>query len=102
MSSFMNCSAEMYRMCGAPYTTVFLGDCLRGRRLVGIERAVRELTDAPAQLFGLRERGRLAEGYHADIVVFDPETVGSGEIRTVGDLPGGSERLFAAARWLMD
>ena len=50
---------------------------LRGRKLVPLERAVQLITDEPARLFGLRDRGRLAEGCHADLVVFDPETVGS-------------------------
>ena len=85
--------AHLDRMCGAPYTTGFLADCLRGRRLVPLERAVHMLTDVPARLFGLRDRGRLAEGYAADIVVFDPETVGSGPVELVADLPGGSGRL---------
>ncbi|MCG8589572.1 MAG: amidohydrolase family protein [Proteobacteria bacterium] len=89
--------AHLDRMCGAPYTTQFLADCLRGRRLLPLERAVQALSDAPARLFGLRERGRIAPGYHADLVLFDPETVGSGEICTRADLPGQSERLFAAS-----
>uniref|UniRef100_UPI0015ABED76 UDP-N-acetylglucosamine 2-epimerase n=1 Tax=Pseudomonas sp. SID14000 TaxID=1986221 RepID=UPI0015ABED76 len=42
--------AHLDRMCGAPYTTRFLGDCLRGRKLVPLERAVPMLTDDPARL----------------------------------------------------
>jgi N-acyl-D-aspartate/D-glutamate deacylase len=89
--------AHLDRMCGAPYTTRFIGDCLRGRKLASLERAVQLLTDEPAQLFGLRERGRLEEGYHADIVVFDPTTIGSEHARLVHDLPGDSPRLTAGA-----
>jgi N-acyl-D-aspartate/D-glutamate deacylase len=87
--------AHLDRMCGAPYTTEFLADCLRGRKLLPLEKAVQALCDTPARLFGLAERGRIAPGYHADLVLFDPETVGTGPIATRSDLPGGSERLFA-------
>ncbi|MFF8845913.1 amidohydrolase family protein [Streptomyces sp. NPDC015127] len=89
--------AHLDRMCGAPYTTRFLGDCLRGRRLVGLEQAVRMLTDDPARLFGLRERGRIQEGWHADLVLFDPERIDAGPARLVHDLPGDSPRLDAQA-----
>jgi N-acyl-D-aspartate/D-glutamate deacylase len=87
--------AHLDRMCGAPYTTQFLADCLRGRKLLSLEQAVHELSDKPARLFGLQGRGRIAEGYHADLVLFDPKTVGAGAIVTRRDLPGNSERLFA-------
>ena len=87
--------AHLDRMSGASYTTRLLADCLRGRRLATLERAVQMLTDEPAQLFGLRDRGRIAEGYHADLVVFDPETVNAGPARLVDDLPGGAARLTA-------
>ncbi|MFG3259358.1 amidohydrolase family protein [Streptomyces sp. NPDC048172] len=89
--------AHLDRMCGAPYTTRFLGDCLRGRRLVGLERAVKMLTDDPARLFGLRERGRIEQGYHADLVLFDPERIDAGQATLVHDLPGESPRLDSAA-----
>ncbi|MFE7315322.1 amidohydrolase family protein [Streptomyces sp. NPDC057555] len=89
--------AHLDRMCGAPYTTRFLGDCLRGRKLVGLEQAVRMLTDDPAQLFGLRDRGRIAEGHHADLVLFDPERIDAGPATLVHDLPGNSPRLDSAA-----
>jgi N-acyl-D-aspartate/D-glutamate deacylase len=89
--------AHLDRMCGATYTTRLLADCLRGRKLATLERAVQMLTDEPAQLFGLRDRGRVAEGYHADMVVFDPATVGAGPARLVDDLPGGAARLTAEA-----
>ena len=89
--------AHLDRMCGAPYTTRFLGDTSRGRKLVSIERAVNMITDVPAQTFGIRERGRVQEGYHADICVFDPEQIGSEDATLVPDLPGGAARLTAGS-----
>jgi N-acyl-D-aspartate/D-glutamate deacylase len=89
--------AHLDRMCGAPYTTRFLGDCLRGRKLVGLEQAVKMLTDDPARLFGLRERGRVEEGFHADLVLFDPERIEAGTATLVHDLPGDSPRLDSRA-----
>lgn len=89
--------AHLDRMAGAPYTTQWLGDCIRGRKLTTMERAVQHLTEAPAQLFGLKDRGHIAEGYFADLVLFDPETVGAGAIQLVNDLPGGTGRLVADA-----
>jgi N-acyl-D-aspartate/D-glutamate deacylase len=87
--------AHLDRMCGAPYTTSFLADALRGRRLVSMERAVQLMTQAPAELFGLRDRGLVREGYHADLVVFDADTVATGDVNLVHDLPGGTARLSA-------
>lgn len=87
--------AHLDRMCGAPYPTRFLSDTLRGRKLVSLERAVQMMTEVPAALFGLRHRGRLAPGYQADIVVFDPQTIGAGPATLVPDLPGESPRLIA-------
>ncbi len=87
--------AHLDRMCGAPYTTSFLADALRGRRLVSMERAVQLITQGPAELFGLRDRGLVREGYHADLVVFDADTVATGDVNLVHDLPGGTARLSA-------
>jgi N-acyl-D-aspartate/D-glutamate deacylase len=89
--------AHLDRMCGAPYTTSFLADTLRGRQLVSLERCVQLMTQAPAQLFGLRDRGELRPGAYADVVMFDPTTVATGEVHLVDDLPGGSARLYADA-----
>jgi N-acyl-D-aspartate/D-glutamate deacylase len=89
--------AHLDRMCGSNYPTSFLGDCLRHRRLVPVERAIQLMTEAPATLFGLVDRGRVAEGFQADLFVFDPETVGSEPATLVHDLPGGSARLIADA-----
>jgi N-acyl-D-aspartate/D-glutamate deacylase len=87
--------AHLDRMCGAPYTTRFVGDMLRGRQLLPVEEAVRLITDVPARLFGLNGRGRIVAGNHADLVVFDPATVGSEPATLVADLPGGTARLTA-------
>ncbi|NUS27001.1 MAG: D-aminoacylase [Streptomyces sp.] len=89
--------AHLDRMCGAPYTTRFLGDCLRGRKLATLEQAVKMLTDDPARLFGLRDRGRIEEGFHADLVLFDPERIAAGTATLVHDLPGDSPRLDSKA-----
>jgi N-acyl-D-aspartate/D-glutamate deacylase len=89
--------AHLDRMCGAPYTTRFLGDMLRGRQLVPLEKAVQMITDAPARLFGLKGRGRIEVGNHADLVVFDPATIDSEPATLVADLPGDAKRLTAGS-----
>jgi N-acyl-D-aspartate/D-glutamate deacylase len=62
-----------------------------------IEEAIQLLTDVPARLYGLKERGRLEAGWHADVVVIDPETVGAQEVRMRFDLPTGAPRLYGGA-----
>ena len=89
--------AHLDRMAGACYTTVWIEDCLRGRRLTTMENAVHHLTEAPARLFGLRDRGRVAQGCFADVVIFDPRTVGASEPELVADLPGAGKRLWSQA-----
>jgi N-acyl-D-aspartate/D-glutamate deacylase len=79
------------------FSTQVLGPGVREHGLISLEEAVRQLTDVPARLYGLRERGRLEPGWHADVVVFDADTVGAGPVYTRFDLPGGAGRLYADA-----
>ena len=78
-------------------STALLGNGVRRRGLLPLEEAVRQITDLPARLYGLRHRGRLAPGWHADIVVFDPDRIGPGPVHTRNDLPRGAARLYAEA-----
>jgi N-acyl-D-aspartate/D-glutamate deacylase len=78
-------------------TTHVLGDAVRAHGVVSLEAAVHQLTDVPARLYGLRERGRLARGWHADVVVFDEREIGCGPTYTRHDLPAGAGRLYADA-----
>jgi N-acyl-D-aspartate/D-glutamate deacylase len=89
--------AHLDMMCGAVYSTALLGEAVRKRKLLSWEEAIHQLTDVPARLYGLRGRGRVAEGWQADLVVIDPERVGFRPERTRDDLPGGASRLYAEA-----
>jgi len=89
--------AHLDLMCHANYPTVVLGEVVRQRGLLSLEEAVRMMTDVPARLYGLRDRGRIEEGAHADLVVLDPDTVGSAPAHVRTDLPGGGYRLYAEA-----
>ncbi len=79
------------------YSTTMLAEAVRKRGLLATEEAVSLLTNAQARLYGLTGRGRLAEGWCADIVVFDESCVGPAPVVTRDDLPGGALRLYGQA-----
>jgi N-acyl-D-aspartate/D-glutamate deacylase len=71
-----------------------LGYWVRERGAMSLEQAVWRLSGQPATIFRIPERGRLAPGYHADLLLFDPATVGRTPNRRVFDLPAGAPRLI--------
>ncbi|MGH9061114.1 MAG: amidohydrolase family protein, partial [Acidimicrobiales bacterium] len=87
--------AHVSQLCDAPLPTDLLGNWVRGRRALPLEAAVHKLTGEPARLFGFADRGVLATGAYADVVVFDPATVEPGPLRRVRDFPADAERLTA-------
>lgn len=89
--------AHLDRMCGAGYPTAFVADCLHGRKLLAIERAVQLMTQAPARHFGLVDRGEIRQGWKADVVIIDPARVGAGPPERADDLPGDAWRLVSVA-----
>lgn len=89
--------AHVGQLCDAPQATDFLGNWVRDRELMPMEKAVRKLSAVQADLFNLVDRGYLREGAYADVVVFDPDTVAPGPLRRVRDFPANAERLTADA-----
>ena len=79
------------------FSTRLLQKGVREHQVISMEEAVHQLTEVPAKMMGLRERGLIKEGWHADIVVFDPNTVARGDVYTRQDLPGDEGRLYADA-----
>ena len=74
-----------------------MGHWARDLGKMSMTQAVHKLTQQPAQVLGLKERGVLREGYAADLLLFDPQTVGRGPKHRVFDLPGGAARLNTLA-----
>jgi N-acyl-D-aspartate/D-glutamate deacylase len=74
-----------------------MGHWARELASMSMSEAVRRLTSQPAQVFGMRGRGVIREGYAADLLLFDPKTVARGPKRRVFDLPGGAPRLTTDA-----
>jgi N-acyl-D-aspartate/D-glutamate deacylase len=87
--------AHVDQLCDAPLPTDLLGNWVRDRGTMSLEKAVRKLTGEPADMFGFDRRGYLREGYHGDVTVFDPATVSPGPLRRLRDLPANGERLTA-------
>jgi N-acyl-D-amino-acid deacylase len=89
--------AHASQLCDACYSTYLLGHWVRDRKVFTLEQAVHNLTQRPAEMFGITDRGVLAEGRPADVVVFDPKTVGPGPLKRVHDMPAGADRLVSEA-----
>jgi N-acyl-D-aspartate/D-glutamate deacylase len=87
--------AHVSQLCDACFATDLLGNWVRDRGVMPLERAIHKLTSEPAGVYGLSGRGVLQPGYAADICVFDPETVAPGPLRRVRDFPADGERLTA-------
>jgi N-acyl-D-aspartate/D-glutamate deacylase len=83
--------------CEAGYATYLLGTVVREQQMLPLEDAIRRLTSVPAQVFGVPLRGTVAPGMIADLVVFDPDTVGCGKQEPVHDFPGGGLRYIEKA-----
>ena len=89
--------AHASQLCDAKYSTEFLSTFVRERESFEVEQAVHMLTQRPAQVFGIEDRGTLSEGGWADVVVFDMDHVGHDGKRRVHDLPSGADRLISDA-----
>ena len=90
--------AHVDQLCDAGYATYLLGKWVRQWEALTLERAVHRLTGEVADFFGIPDRGRLAAGAAADLVLFDPDTVDDCPPEYVHDLPNGAKRLIARAR----
>ena len=77
---------------GAEWSTYYLRTWLLERKLLSLEEGVRRITHLPAMVTGLKGRGLIARGYHADLMLFDPARIALGKKQLVHDLPGGEER----------
>jgi N-acyl-D-amino-acid deacylase len=89
--------AHASQLCDACYSTHLLGHWVREKKIFTLEQAVHNLTQRPAEMFGITDRGVLAEDRPADVVVFDPKSVGPGPLKRVYDLPAGADRLVSEA-----
>ena len=81
------------------FSTTVLQKGVREHKVISLEQAVHQMTQRAAAYFGLVDRGTIAEGQFADLVIFDPATVGRGPTYFRHDLPGADDafRLYAEA-----
>src|SRR5215472_15415750 len=86
--------AHLVYLCDAGFGLYFLGHWVRERGAFDIVEGVRRLTSHQAGLYGIPERGKIAIGAQADLLLFDPATVGVSPARRARDLPGGGARTL--------
>ena len=90
--------AHVSQFCGAGDTGTLLDVYVRQRGDMTLERAVHRLTGEVAQAWGIADRGLVREGFAADLVIFDPQTIGRGEEQFVSDFPGEARRYVCHAK----
>lgn len=89
--------AHLSFLCDAGFGLHLMGHWARDRGDMTLEYAVQALTSRAADIYRIKDRGRLSVGAWADMILFDPKTVGRGEKRRVQDLPAGATRVDTPA-----
>ena len=89
--------AHLTFFCDAGFGLSLLGHWARDLGKMSMAAAVHELTGKPAAIYGIEGRGLIREGFAADLMLFDPDTVARGPKRRVFDLPAGAHRLTTDA-----
>jgi N-acyl-D-amino-acid deacylase len=97
MVSLSDAGAHHTFFCDAGFGMHFLGRWVREKALFTLEEAVRKLTSELADIYGIPDRGRIAPGVWADLILFDPEDIRITKPIRVNDLPGGAPRLIRQA-----
>ncbi len=92
--SLSDAGAHLIYMCDAGYGLHLLSRWVRELDFFTLQEGVRRLTSHPADLYGIKGRGRLTPGSHADMVIFDPATIGVSDPHRIADLPGGGPRTI--------
>ena len=87
--------AHLASFTGADYSTRLLSEWVP--KSLSLEQAIWRLAGMPATVHGLRDRGFLRVGAFADVVIFDPERLASGEAHVAKDFPAGTERYIVGA-----
>jgi len=87
--------AHLASFTGADYSTRLRCEWVPGT--ISLEQAIWRLAGMPATVHDLRDRGFLRSGAFADVVVFDPARLCSGEAHLVRDFPAGTERYVVEA-----
>ena len=87
--------AHLAKDDGSDWSSYFLRSWVLDRKVWSLEEGVRQITQIPAALLGLTDRGVIKVGGWADIMIFDPETIGPWKKEFVHDLPGGVGRVKA-------
>ena len=89
--------AHLSFLCDAGFGLHLFGHWVRERGDLTLPEAVKRVTSDVATAYRLEGRGRIAPGAWADLLLFDPATVGRGPKRRVNDLPTGASRLDTPA-----
>ena len=95
--SLSDAGAHLTFFCDAGFGLHLMGHWARDLGTLTLPQAIHELTAKPAAIYRIPKRGKIKVGYHADLLLFDAETVGRGPKRRVHDLPGGAARLTTDA-----
>mgnify|MGYP000553999716 FL=1 len=89
--------AHLSYMCDAGFGLYFLSHWVRDTGHFTLSEGIRKITSEPADRFRIPERGRLQVGLPADMLLFDPATVGISKPLPRQDLPGGGSRMIRTA-----